>query len=70
MSAPNPHPHTAGRPESPRAIRTNGVGIRCMTYLNLTKSLADVDERRTKEKVWRELRRARKDAQLAAQVAE
>jgi hypothetical protein len=37
----NPHPHTAGRTESPRAIRTNGVGSVTTAHLNLTRTMAD-----------------------------
>lgn len=37
----NPHPHTAGRAESPRGIVTNGVGQVTTAHLNLTKTMAD-----------------------------
>lgn len=63
-------PHTAGRAESPRGVRTNGFNKPCVRHLNLTKSLADIDEKKVRLNVMRELRRARKDAELAAQVVE
>jgi len=63
-------PHTAGRAESPRGVRTNGVGIRCVTHLNLSTSLADVDARRAKAKFIKEMSRARQDAREALQVGQ
>jgi hypothetical protein len=37
----SPHPHTAGRAESPRAVETNGIGQATTSHLNLTRTMAD-----------------------------
>lgn len=61
----NSHPEP-GRAESPRGVKTDGVGKSTARHLNLAKSLGYFEERRLQRKVKHEMRLARREERQVA----